>query len=92
MNDAEALWTMDTVAALAVVVAGAWLLGWNARRGRACASCPATADVRKVVAIAAAARPPVRRTADQVALGRAWPPASTDRAAAAASSSDLPDS
>lgn len=64
--------TWDLFAVVLVVAAALWLLRWNARRGSACASCPATADVRRDRALASRSGAPAVccKSSDQLAIGR----------------------
>ncbi len=74
--------TWDLLAVILVVVAAIWLLRWNARRGTACASCPATADVRRDRALAQTGTPAVCcKSPDQLAIGRANTASAADKAA-----------
>jgi hypothetical protein len=62
--------TWDLFAALLVVAAALWLLRWNSRRGAACSSCPATADVRRDRAIADCCKTQGRVPLAQLGLSR----------------------
>lgn len=61
--------TWDLLAALLVVAGALWLLRWNASRGAACSSCPATAQVRRDRAVAACCTT-TRIPTDQLGLSR----------------------